>query len=107
MERTYTARLLRVMPDLAVDFEHPAWFEPLFRALDRRGVAYVKVAIQDHVLVPADLSAPAPVILNRLAMSSVLRQAEHATFYTQALLSHWAVAGARVVNGADVLALDA
>ena len=95
------------MPDLAVYYEHPAWFEPLFRALDRRGVDHARIAIQDHVFDPADLSAPAPVVLNRLAMSSFLRQAEHATFYTQALLAHWAAAGARVINGADVLALDA
>jgi biotin carboxylase len=95
------------MPDLAVYFEHPAWFEPLFRALDGRGVSYAKIAIQDHSFDPQDLSAPAPVVLNRLAMSSFLRQAEHATFYTQALLAHWAAAGARVINGAEVLAIDA
>ena len=96
------------MTDLAVYYEHPAWFEPLFRTLDQRGVDYVKIAIQNHIFDPADLSAPAKVVFNRLAMSSFLRQAEHATFYTQALLAHWAVAaGARVINGAEVLAIDA
>jgi hypothetical protein len=95
------------MPDLAVDYEHPAWFEPLFRTLDRRGIAYTKIAIQNHIFDPADLSAPAPVVFNRLAMSSFLRQAEHATFYSQALLAHWAAAGARVINGAEALAIDA
>ena len=83
------------MTDLAVYYEHPAWFEPLFRVLDKRGVDYAKIAIQDHIFDPADLSAPAKVVFNRLAMSSFLRQAEHATFYTQALLTHWAAAGAR------------
>ncbi len=95
------------MTDLAVYYEHPAWFEPLFRTLERRGVDYVKIAIQDHIFDPADLSAPAKVVFNRLAMSSFLRQAEHATFYTQALLAHWAAAGARVINGAEALAIDA
>jgi biotin carboxylase len=95
------------MPDLAIYYEHPAWFEPLFRTLDRRGIAYVKIAIQDHIFDPADLSAPAPVVFNRLAMSSFMRQAEHATFYSQALLAHWAAAGARVINGAEALAIDA
>ena len=75
--------------------------------LERRGVDHVKVPIQEHLFDPADLRAPAPVVLNRLAMSSFLRQAEHATFYTQALLSHWAAAGARIINGAEVLAVDA
>ena len=95
------------MTDLAVYYEHPAWFEPLFRVLDKRGVDYVKIAIQDHIFDPADLSAPAKVVFNRLAMSSFLRQAEHATFYTQALLTHWAAAGARMINGAEALAFDA
>ena len=95
------------MTDLAVYYEHPAWFEPLFRVLDKRGVDYAKIAIQDHIFDPADLSAPAKVVFNRLAMSSFLRQAEHATFYTQALLAHWAAAGARVINGAEALAFDA
>jgi hypothetical protein len=98
---------MTLMTDLAVYYEHPAWFEPLFRTLDRRGVDYVKIAIQDHIFDPSDLSAPAKVIFNRLAMSSFLRQSEHATFYTQALLAHWEAAGARVINGAEVLAIDA
>ena len=93
-------------PDLAVFYEHPAWFQPLFAALDRRGVSWASIAIQDHLFDPADLSAPAPVVLNRLAMSSILRQDEHAIFYCQAVLAHWAAAGARVINGAGVLALD-
>jgi biotin carboxylase len=95
------------MPDLAVYYEHPAWFEALFRVLDRRGIAYAKIAIQDHIFDPAELSVPAPVVFNRLAMSSFLRQTEHATFYSQALLAHWAAAGARVINGAEVLSIDA
>ena len=30
------------MPDLAVLYEHPEWFAPLFAALDRRGIDYVR-----------------------------------------------------------------
>ena len=40
-------------------------------------------------------------------MSSFLREADHGIFYAQALLAHWAAAGARVLNGADLLAIDA
>ena len=29
---------LPMTPDLAILYEHPTWFEPLFAALDRRGV---------------------------------------------------------------------
>jgi biotin carboxylase len=92
--------------DLAVYYEHPAWFEPLFKVLDRRGVAWSPLPVQDHMFDPGVLSAPAPVVFNRLAMSSFLRQDEHALFYSQAVLAHWEGLGARVINGAGVLAYD-
>jgi hypothetical protein len=94
------------LPDLAVFYEHPVWFAPLFAALDRRGVDWTGIAIQDHVFDPADTRVPAPVILNRLAMSSFLRQAEHAIDYSQAALAHWEGLGARVINGSAALAYD-
>jgi len=94
------------LADLAVFYEHPQWFEPLFRELDRRGVAWTPIAIQDHTFDPADPSPPAPVVLSRLAMSSFLRQSEHALFYGLAALAHWEGQGARVINGPAVLAYD-
>ena len=94
------------MPDLAVFYEHPQWFEPLFGELGRRGVDYVRIPIQDHTFDPADPRAPAPVILSRLAMSSFLRQPEHALYYSVAALGHWESLGARVINGTGVLAYD-
>jgi hypothetical protein len=94
------------LADLAVFYEHPQWFAPLFRALDRRGVDWAPIAIQEHSFDPADPRPPAPVILNRLAMSSFLRQQEHALFYSLAALGHWHGLGARVINGPGVLAYD-
>ena len=41
------------LPDLAVVYEHPQWFEPLFEALERRGLSYVKVPLAGHVFDPA------------------------------------------------------
>ncbi len=95
------------MPDLAVFYEHPAWFAPLFAALDARGVDYVKLGIDGHSFDPAGSPAPARVVLSRLAMSSFLRSADHAIFYTPALYAHWAGQGTRIINGAEVLAVDA
>lgn len=93
-------------PDLAILFEHPTWFEPLFAALDRRGVRHEAIRLSDHVFDPASADIPAPVVLSRVAMSSFLREAEHGIFYAEALLAHWAANGARVLNGADVIAVD-
>jgi len=91
--------------DLAILFEHPRWFAPLFAALDRRGIRYQAINWTDHHF---DLAAPPPalLILNRLAMSAFLREPEHPIFYAAAALDHWQRQGARVLNGAAVLGLD-
>jgi glutathione synthase/RimK-type ligase-like ATP-grasp enzyme len=91
---------------LAVLYEHPQWFQPLFAALQRRGMPYVPIQLADHSFDPASGELPAPLILSRVAQSSFLREPEHPIFYAEALLDHWAQLGARVINGADVLAID-
>ena len=94
------------MPDLAILYEHPTWFAPLFAALDRRGVSYRTIRLSDHSFDPGSPEVPAPVVLSRVAMSSFLREAEHGIFYAEALLAHWARCGAKVLNGAEVIAVD-
>ncbi len=68
------------MPDLAILYEHPKWFEPLFAALDRRGIAFQATRLSDHSFDPAGSEVPAPIILNRVAMSSFLRESDHGIF---------------------------
>ena len=92
--------------NLTILYEHPAWFAPLFAALDRRGVRYDAQHLSDHRFDPDDPVPPAPVVLSRVAMSSFLREGEHGIFYAEALFAHWAAHGARVVNGAPVIAID-
>jgi glutathione synthase/RimK-type ligase-like ATP-grasp enzyme len=93
------------MPDLLILYEHPIWFEPLFAALDRSGIDYQAVRATDHHFDLAE-APPAPVIFNRVAMSSFLREPEHPLFYTSALLDHWRRGGAKVLNGPEVLSID-
>nr|WP_295661815.1 alpha-L-glutamate ligase [Polymorphobacter sp.] len=92
--------------DLTILYEHPAWFVPLFAALDRRGVRYEALHLSDHRFDPSDPAPPSPVVLSRVAMSSFLREADHGIFYAEALFAHWAACGARVINGAEVIAID-
>jgi glutathione synthase/RimK-type ligase-like ATP-grasp enzyme len=96
---------LNFMPDLAILYEHPLWFEPLFGALERRGIDYLKVPLGDHRYDLAE-TTPAPVVLSRLAMSGFLRQPEHPIFYAEALLDHWERGGATVLNGSRTVAID-
>jgi glutathione synthase/RimK-type ligase-like ATP-grasp enzyme len=91
---------------LAVLYEHPQWFQPLFAALDRHGMSYVPVQLSGHSFDPASRAVPAPLILSRVAQSSFLREPEHPIFYAAALLKHWQYCGATVLNGAATLAID-
>src|SRR5947209_11831084 len=91
---------------LAVLYEHPQWFQPLFAALERRGIAFEAIQLSGHSFDPTSDEVPAPLVLSRVAQSSFLRESEHPIFYAEALLDHWARLGARVLNGADVLAID-
>ncbi|MFL6850583.1 MAG: RimK family alpha-L-glutamate ligase, partial [Sphingomicrobium sp.] len=91
---------------LAVLYEHPQWFQPLFAALERRGIPFVPIELGAHRFDPASRDVPAPLVLSRVAQSSFLREPEHPIFYAEALLDHWERRGARVLNGADVLAID-
>ena len=93
------------LPDLAVVHEHPEWFEPLFRALERHGVSHVKIPLAGSSFDPSASPAPATVVFSRVAMSAFLREPEHPIFYAQSLFEHWRGLGTRVVN-ASALNID-
>lgn len=93
------------MTDLAILYEHPEWFKPLFAVLEKRGIGFSRLQPGGD-WNPADPTPPARVVFNRIAMSSFLRAAEHPIFDTAALLDHWERGGATVINGAPVLLVD-
>jgi glutathione synthase/RimK-type ligase-like ATP-grasp enzyme len=74
--------------------------------LERRGIDFVTMGPGGD-WNPAATRAPAPVMFNRIAMSSFLRADEHPIFHTIAMLDHWRRLGARVVNGAEAMTTDA
>ena len=92
---------------LAVLYEHPRWFEPLFAALERRGTAAAKIDARSLVFDTASPTLPAELIFNRVAMSAPQRDPEHGIFHAMAALDHWRRRGARIINGPEVLAIDA
>jgi len=62
---------------LAVLYEHPDWFKPLFAELDRRSVRYVRLHAEELLYDPAIRSYPYP--------SKTLRVASAATDHTPLL----------------------
>jgi biotin carboxylase len=85
---------------IAIFYEHPEWFKPLFAELDRRGTPYVKLHADEHVFDPGETPAWS-LVFNRMSPSAYLRGRGDAIFYTQAFLAHLERRGIRVVNGTE------
>ena len=86
---------------LAVYYEHPDWFRPLFAELDARGTPYVRVDAASHRFDPAAASEPFALVFNRMSASAYLRGHANALFYTRQYLRHLERLGVRVVNGSQ------
>jgi biotin carboxylase len=90
---------------IAVYYEHPDWFRPLFAELDRRGTPYVKVHAARHRFDPT-ARVPYSLLFNRMSPSAWLRGNGHAIFYTLQYLAHLKAQGVRVVNGYDAFVTE-
>ena len=84
---------------LAIWYEHPDWFRPLFDELDRRGTPYVKLHAGSHRFDPGEARRAHAVVFNRMSPSAYLRGRAHAIFYTTQYLAHLRRLGVRVING--------
>ncbi|HWK09547.1 MAG TPA: hypothetical protein VNR64_05830, partial [Vicinamibacterales bacterium] len=71
---------------LAIYYEHPDWYRPLFTELDRRGVAYDAVHADSHRYDPAEPEASHDVVFNRMSPSAYTRGRAHLLFYTSQYL---------------------
>jgi hypothetical protein len=83
---------------LAIYFEHPEWFKPLFAELERRGIGYVKIPATGHSY-SIGKQPPYDLLFNRMSPSAYLRGNGNAIFSTHAFLGEMEARGVRVVNG--------
>lgn len=86
---------------IAVLYEHPEWFVPLFAELDRRGVAYDRLLAHEHRFDPTERRSPHALIVNRMSPSAYTRGHTQAIFYTLQYLAYLKEIGAKVLNGYD------
>jgi hypothetical protein len=85
---------------IAIYYEQPNWFKPLFAELDRRGTHYVKLNAVEHSYGPEDRSEEKyALVLNKMSPSAWNRGHGDQIFYTLGFLEHLAHRGVRVVNG--------
>jgi len=84
---------------IAVYYEHPDWFRPLFQQLDERGVPWLKIDARHHCYDVASPEREYSLLFNRMSPSAWQRGLGHGIFYTLNYLAHLEEKGVRVVNG--------
>ena len=85
---------------IAIYYEQPNWFKPLFAELERRGTPHVKLFAPEHTYSPADHPERAySVVFNRMSPSAWNRDHGDQIFYTTGFLEHLEQRGVRVING--------
>jgi glutathione synthase/RimK-type ligase-like ATP-grasp enzyme len=94
------------MRPIAIFYEHPDWFRPLFAELERREIPFAKLDAATHAYDPAEGESPYDVVFNRASPSSYLRGRPQTTFHTLHWLSHLERLGVRVINGSRVFAYE-
>jgi hypothetical protein len=91
----------RARRPIAIYYEHPHWFLPLFAELERRGTPFSRINAAQHHFDPAQLNGDSgySLVFNRMSPSAYRRGHGQAIFYTQYYLAHLEQNGKRVVNG--------
>jgi len=92
-------------PDLIVLHEHPEWQKPLFAALARRGIRFEAFDVT-RAAFGNDEAPRAPLYFNQASPSAYIRGNTRAVPLALAFMRALALAGVRVLNGADVFALE-
>ena len=92
-------------PDLIVLHEHPEWQKPLFAALERRGVSFRPFDVTRAAFT--NIEPPlAPLYFNQASPSAYIRGNTRAVPLALAFMRSLELKGARVLNGAEVFALE-
>jgi glutathione synthase/RimK-type ligase-like ATP-grasp enzyme len=92
-------------PDLIVLYEHPEWQKPLFAALERRRIPFSAFDVTRAAF--SNVEPPhAPLYFNQSSPSAYLRGHTRAVPLALAYMRSLELLGARVLNGADVFALE-
>jgi hypothetical protein len=93
------------METIGILYEHPEWFRPLFRELNRRGLAYDAIHAGELQLDP-EAATRYSLVVNRMSPSAFLRGSGHAIFSTFHYLSYLHELGVPTVNGKDAYAVE-
>ncbi|MET0241980.1 MAG: hypothetical protein ABW174_00870 [Flavitalea sp.] len=87
------------MKPIAIYYEHPDWFRPLFAELEKRGIPYVSLNPGQHRFDLNDTEQKYSLFFNRMSPSAYLRNNVQGMFFTQSYLRHLEDFGTPTVNG--------
>ncbi len=93
------------MARLAILYEHPSWFHPLFEALKRAGIAWEEWKAEDLAFGLEQTDWP-DLVFNRMSASAAWRGHGHAQFAVRELLSVLEARRVAVVNGLSAYELE-
>ncbi len=91
---------------LTVVYEHPHWFTPLFRELERRGIPFRKIDASVETFDSAALDPDRDVVFNRISPSAWMRGRGALIPAAQRWLQDLETRGVEVINGAETFALE-
>ena len=92
---------------IAIYYEHPEWFRPLFAALEARGVDYEKLDAANFGYDPtANFADKFSLVFNRMSASAYLRNHGHAIFAARGFLASLKQQNIRVVNGYNAFEIE-
>ena len=91
---------------IAIYYEHPHWFRPLFAELDARRINYVKLDASRQSYDPDAGGVDFSLFFNRMSASAYLRGNGKGIFFTHNYLSHLEASSVRVINGSRAFAVE-
>lgn len=84
---------------IAIFYEHPQWFQPLFAELDSRSIDYEKIHVNGHRFDPCVDVSPYSLVVNRVSAYPSTVSKPQVVLYVKQYLAYLESIGTRVING--------
>ncbi|HEV7396260.1 MAG TPA: hypothetical protein VGN86_07090 [Pyrinomonadaceae bacterium] len=91
---------------IAIYYEHPDWFRPLFAELEHREIPYLAINAAHHQYDLDETESEYSLLFNRMSPSAYLRGNGQGIFYTLHYLEHLERNGVRVINNRAAFTIE-
>ena len=91
---------------IAILYEHPEWFKPLFAELERRDISYDAIDLARHHFDPGDNGSRYSLVVTRMSPSAWTRGHANAIFHTLHYLGCLEERGVPTINGQHAYRLE-